>query len=145
MDWERCLEILVEYGVGPQTEQILHTHWEGLTMVSRAGRYYGNPSAGSRGVTQSELISLTILNMVVDVVIRHWEMVVAGEDAVPEGFCREVQKLASLFYVDESLLASPHPDRLQEALNILPGLFYRIVLLTNMDKTVGMVCQPFRN
>ena len=135
----------MEYGVGPQTEQIIHTHWKGLTMVSRAGHYYGAPFAGSRGVTQSELISPTILNMVVDVVIRHWEMVVAGEDAVPEGFCREVQKLASLFYADDSLRASLHPDRLQEALNILTGLFYRVVLLTKMNKKVGMVCQPFRN
>ena len=45
-------------------------------MVSRAGRYYGALFKVSRGVMQGDPLSPTILNMVVDVVICHWESVV---------------------------------------------------------------------
>ena len=35
--WERCMEILVAYGVSPYTEVLLSRYWEGPTMVARAG------------------------------------------------------------------------------------------------------------
>ena len=41
-------------------------------MVSRAGRYYSTAFRGERGVTQGDLISPTIFNVVVGVVVRHW-------------------------------------------------------------------------
>ena len=41
--WERCMEILVAYRVGPQKEHLLRKYWEGFTMASRSGRYYGAP------------------------------------------------------------------------------------------------------
>ena len=41
LDMERCLEIIVGYGVGLQTERILRYYWDHLYMVSRVGRYYG--------------------------------------------------------------------------------------------------------
>ena len=50
--------------------------------------------------------------MVVDSVIRHWVIVVAGEEEEPEGFGRVVQWLAVLFYADDELPASPWPERL---------------------------------
>ena len=80
LDCERCIEILFAYGVGPRTERLIHIYWEGLTMLDRAGRYYGEPFKGSRGVTQEDLLSPKILNKVADAVIRHWETVVDGED-----------------------------------------------------------------
>ena len=41
-------------------------------MVARAGGYYGEAFKGARGVTQGDPLSPTILNVVVDVVVRHW-------------------------------------------------------------------------
>ena len=41
-------------------------------MVSGAGRYYGTPFTRSRGVTQGDPLYPTILNMVVDLVIKNW-------------------------------------------------------------------------
>ena len=35
----RCLDILKEYGVGPQTLRLLQTYWRRLRMVARAGDY----------------------------------------------------------------------------------------------------------
>ena len=41
-------------------------------MVARAGRYYVTAFQGAREVTQGDLLSPTIFNVVVDVVVRHW-------------------------------------------------------------------------
>ena len=43
-----------------------------LTMVARAGGYYGEAFKGVREVTLGGLLSPTIFNVVVDAVIRHW-------------------------------------------------------------------------
>ena len=37
LDRERCMEILMGYGVGPRTERILRQYWDHLSMVARAG------------------------------------------------------------------------------------------------------------
>ena len=41
LDMSRCLEILDGYGVGPQARRLLQTYWRRLTVVARAGGYYG--------------------------------------------------------------------------------------------------------
>ena len=41
-------------------------------MVDRAGGYYGEAFKGFRGVTQGEPLFSTILNLVVESVVRHW-------------------------------------------------------------------------
>ncbi len=46
------------------------------------------------------------------------------------------------FYVDDGLIASRDPVRLQELFNILIGLFEQIGLFTNAAKTKVMVCIP---
>ena len=68
LDRSRCLEILEGYGVGPSARMLLTTYWRFLTMVARAGGYYGEDFKGERGVTQGELMSPTIFNVVVDAV-----------------------------------------------------------------------------
>ena len=62
-----------------------------------------------------------------------------GEYAVTEVFGRVVQKPDAIFYMDHGLLASPRPSRIQEALDVLTGLFCWVGLRTNFDKTVGML------
>ena len=69
LDRSRCLEILEGYGVGPRARRLLKTYWHRLTMVARAGEYYGEAFKGERGVTQSDPLSPTIFNMVVDAVV----------------------------------------------------------------------------
>ena len=41
LDRSRCLEILEGYDVGPQARRLLQNYWRRLTMVERAGGYYG--------------------------------------------------------------------------------------------------------
>ena len=72
-------------------------------------------------------------------------MRVAGEDTEKEGFGRVVQKLAALFYANDVLLVSSCLTMLQEAMDILAGLFSRLSLQTNVANTVVMLYQPFRS
>ena len=41
------------------------------------------------------------------------------------------------------LVASTQPESLQRAFDVLTGLFDRVGLRTNTNKTVSMACQPF--
>ena len=81
LDRSRCLEILEGYGVGPSARRLLTTYWRRLTMVARSGGYYGEVFKGARGVTQSDPLSPTIFNVVVDAVVRHWIDGIVNETA----------------------------------------------------------------
>ena len=61
---------------------------------------------------------------------------------VPDGVGKGVQCLASLFYADDSLFASPRLARIQAALDVLMGIFDRVGLQTNIYKMVIMVFHP---
>ena len=96
------------------------------------------------GVVKINPLSSTISNMVVDTVIRHWATVVDWEDLGTEGFGRAVGNLAALFYTDDIILAYLRLSRLQEALDVLTGLFGRVGLRYNVYNMVNMVCQLCR-
>ena len=40
---DRCLNILVGYGMGPRSIRILWKYWDRLTMVAKVGGYYAPP------------------------------------------------------------------------------------------------------
>ena len=82
-------------------------------MLAQVGGYYSALLTGSRGVTKGKPCSPTIFNMLVNAVMHHWSISVAGEEAGPETIWKAVQKLAALLYVDRGLLAYPRPSRLQ--------------------------------
>ena len=52
--------------MGPRARLLLHTYWRRLTMVARAGGYYGTAFKKVRGLTQEDLLSPTIFNVVMD-------------------------------------------------------------------------------
>ena len=72
LDKDRCLKILEIYRVGPSACGLLSTYWGQLTIVACAGGYYGTVFKGDWGRTKGDLLSLTISNVVVDAVVRHW-------------------------------------------------------------------------
>ena len=113
-----------------------------LTVVARAGGYYGAAFKGARGVTQGYPLSPTIFNVVVDSMMRHWVTVVV-EGAEEWGKCgQEGRHNNDLFYADDGMVASLDPQWLQGAFITLIGLFGRVVLRTNSGKTVSMVYRP---
>ena len=78
---ERALDLLAEYGVGPMTVRLLWTYWACLTMVAKAGGYFGRLFKGYRGFTQGNPLPPTIFNVVMGAVICHWVMVVTPTEA----------------------------------------------------------------
>ena len=69
LDRSRCLEILEGYVIGPRDRNLLRNYWHRLSMVARAGSYYGTAFLGERGGMQGNPLSITIFNVVVDAVV----------------------------------------------------------------------------
>ena len=55
---------------------------------------------------------------------------------------REVRHQAALFYADNGMVVSSEPAWLQGAFTPPVGIFERVGLMTNVGKTVRMVCHP---
>ena len=92
-------------------------------------------------MTQGDPLSPTILNMVMDAVVRHWVTVMV-EGAQEQGkHGKESRHHNSLFYADGDMVASSDPQWIHSAFSTLVGLFDRVGLQTNIRKTVGMVCR----
>ena len=144
LDRSRCLEILVGYGVGPSARRLLTTYWRRLTIVARAGGYYGKAFKGERGVTLGEPLSPTIFNVVVDAVVRHWVNGLADEAEEKGETGWELRHQSAVFYADDGMIVSSEPAWLQGAFNALVAIFDRVVLLNNVGKTISMVCHPCR-
>ena len=104
------LDIPMAYGVGPWALHLLQRYWDRLLTVARPGGYFGPPFNDQCGVTQGDPLSLTVVNVMVDTVLRHWVSVVAATEwtAEPstEGFGQDIQRLEKYFYADNGLLAS---------------------------------------
>ena len=69
LDRDRTLQILEAYGVGPRALGLLCHFWDQQKVVARQGKYYGKPFPATRGVTQGDIISPTIFNIVCDAII----------------------------------------------------------------------------
>ena len=69
LDRDRCLDIMVVYGVGTQALRLLWRYWDRLTMVARARGYFCNLLKGYGGVTQGDPLSTTIFNVVVNTLL----------------------------------------------------------------------------
>ena len=72
LDRDRFLEILDGYGVGTRARLILRPYWDRIRMVACAGGYYRAEFQGFWWATQGDLLYVTIFNVVVGAVVRHW-------------------------------------------------------------------------
>ena len=144
LDRSRYLEILEGNSVGPRACWLLRTYWRRLSIVARAGGYYGEDFKGARGVTQGEPLPPTIFNVVVDMVVRHWVTLEMAEAEKRGERGNKGRHKSALFYADDGMVASSDPRWLQWVFDTLVSLFERVGLRTNVGKTVSMVCRPFQ-
>ena len=80
--------------------------------------------------------------MVVDAVVRHWVNGLVDEAEEKGETGREGRHQSAVFYADDGMVVSSDPTWLQGAFNALVDIFDRLGLLTNVGKTVSMVCHP---
>ena len=123
LDRGRSLDLLAEYRVGPRTVRIFRMYWDGLTMLAKAGRYFGHQFKGYRGVTQGKPLSPTIFNVVVDAVIYHWLTVVMPSEAGMGGLGMIIIDLMAYLYATNGLVESTQPKRIQRVFDVLTSLF----------------------
>ncbi len=113
-------------------------------MVCCAGGCYGSPFAAQWGVTQGSPLSLLMLNVCVEAVVREWLHQIIGDNAARKGIRDDVIIWLVAFYIDNRLVASRDPAWLQLSFDIRVSLFECIRLYTNATKTKVMTCVPGR-
>ena len=69
-------------------------------MVPKSGKYYGQPFSMGRGVTQGDLVSLTLFNIIVDAVVRAALQEICGPQESQHGFGWSVGEHNICFYAD---------------------------------------------
>ena len=110
--------------------------------VAQQSGYHGKAFWTSRGITQGDIISPTIFNIVVDAVVCYWLSQVDGEGSKITGLGQTVTKKLTIFYVDDGLVVARDHEWLQHAIDVLSGLFKWVGLRTNINKTKCMSCMP---
>jgi exonuclease III len=142
LDRGRTLDIMQGYGVGPNLIRILRNFWESQQTVIRQCGYHSGAFPVGRGVTQGDIPSPIIFNMIVDTIVRYWvSEVLEDEDAAIDGGAGWLE-ISALFYADDGFLSSHNADKLQKSSDFLVELFHRMNLDANKIKTKSMVCLP---
>ena len=93
-------------------------------------------------MTQGDLLSPTIFNVVMNVVVRYWVHGVVKKAEARGETGREGSHQAASLYADDGMVALLKPSWIQGAFNSLVVLFDRVGRQTNVGKTVCMVCHP---
>lgn len=70
VDRERLLHLLDIYGFGPRIKTIIEDYWKKPKEVVKKGSYYGRVFTPTRGVTQGDIISPILFNIIIDSVVR---------------------------------------------------------------------------
>jgi Reverse transcriptase (RNA-dependent DNA polymerase) len=125
IDCTATLRILGGYGIGPNIQRLLGTFWGQHTVVPRAIGYHGRAFRATRGVTQGDIISLMIFNLVLDCIIKAWKL------EHPE----KAEIIQAILYVDDRLLHTEDAKALQETLDEFTEYFLRVGLHMNAAKT----------
>ena len=88
-------------------------------MVPKSGKYYGRPFSTGIGVTQGYSVSLTLLNIILDVVVRVTVQEICGPQESQQNIC---------FYADDGQIVGRDPIWLQEVLTTMVRIFERVGL-----------------
>jgi hypothetical protein len=140
LDRGKTLEVFKGYCTGPRVLRLLENFWNTQAVVARQGGYHSKAFKAERGVTQGDIPSPTIFNIVVDCVIRAWELEISDGHSLIDESVRSL--VAAIFYADDGIIASYQPELAQDSLDYLVELFQRMGLNTNTSKTKSFTCSP---
>jgi hypothetical protein len=143
----RTLEVLKGYDRGLRVLLLLDNFWNNQAVVARKGGYHRKDFKAGFGVTQGDILSPMISDIVVDCVIRAWELDISDGSSLPdEAFHSLVAAfhslVAAILYADDGLIASYQPELGPDSLDYLVELFQRMGLNTNTLKTKSLTCSP---
>ena len=123
-DQENLLTTLEVYGVEPCLRGILKTFWDFQQVVPRQNGSHLPAFTATRGTTQGGLVSPTLLNLVLDNVIRTCLTMALEDQRVDhDEFGDTVRQCLGVFYADDGMVGSRDADWLKHLMNVLVGLF----------------------
>ena len=140
LDQGRCMEILREYVLGPQLQQLLQRYWDGQRVVTKSGKCYGRPFSMGIGVTQGDPVSPTLFNIIVDAVFQATLQEICGPQEYQQGFGWSTREHNILFYVDDGRISGQELIWVQASLTKMVRIFERIGLQTNLNNTKAIIC-----
>ena len=122
---------------------LLETFWDCHQVITRQNGFHRPAFPATRGTTQGGLMSSTMLNVVVENIIRTWlDMKLEDQRVAHDGLGYTVGWCLGVFYADNGMVGSRDLDWLQHAMNVLVGLFRRYGMAYNFAKSRTMTCQP---
>jgi hypothetical protein len=130
LDRETTLRILEHYGVGERVKNILGKFWQHHHVIPRASGYHGRCFKAHRGVTQGDIISPMIFNILVDCLITKWK------EEQPN------TKVDAIFYADDGVFSSYEIGTLIDTVETFRQWFAQVGLQMNQKKTKAMICRP---
>ena len=111
LDHGGLLKTLERYRAGPKMRGILAELWVQQEVVTRENWYHGPQFRATRGTTQGGLKLLTLFNVVVDNVVRHWlSMTVEDDTVIHDGMVHAVGWSMGVFYRDDGPIGLRYPE-----------------------------------
>ena len=121
--------------MGPRALNLLKTYWDQQRVALKQGGCYGRVFHPERGVTQGDIESPTLFNIMIDAVCK--QLFSHLKIQFPED---EMSVVA--FYADDGYIGSINPVIVQDLTTISTDLFERMVLQLNTTNNVSMTNIP---
>ena len=80
-----CIDILKEYGTCRHIVKFLSSSFLKQNIIAKDSGYHGEPFTETRGVTQGDIISPTIFNVAIGVVVWYWISQLCGYNPTSNG------------------------------------------------------------
>jgi len=136
VDRSVLLRLLEAYGVGPKIRGILQTQWAAQQFITKQAGEFGPVLRTSRGVTQGDIVSPTLFNIVIDAVSREWK------HQLNVGPASDPIELDVGFYADDSVIGGTVAVRVQTGLDQFVQLMGDVGLAVNVTKTESQTHLP---
>ena len=136
------MKILWGYGLGPNLQRLLQRYFDKQKVVPKAGKFSEHPFSTGRLVTQGDLVSPMIFNILVGAVVRATLLDVFGPQEAQHGFGWAAVEHNICFYRDDGRIDRRNTIWVQTSLTAMVRMFERRGLQTNLSNTKAMVCIP---
>ena len=128
----RLISTLEVYGAVPHMCKLLATFWSHQEVITRHNGYHVPKIMATWRTTQGGLVLPTLFNMVVNNVVQTWPTMTVKYQAVShEGLCLNLGRCLEVFCADNVIIGAWDSEWIQNALNILSGLFRRYGIIVD--------------
>lgn len=133
----RLMELLEVYGVRTRLRGLIQAYWDTQQVALKQKDFYGEAFHPQSGVTQGDVLSPTLFNILVDFVVRQLDQ----NFETTNGISRVTT--ISIFYSDDGYIGGLDPCKVQFLTDEAVRLFKTLGLNTNVFKTKSMTCHPY--